>query len=58
MLRILALLFNLIALYGTNRTVISNMTNQIIYNILPKIGVYVNTNYNALAYALIPWIAK
>jgi hypothetical protein len=54
MLKILALLFNLIAPYSTNRTAISNITNQIIYNIFPKMSVYVNTNYNALAYTSIP----
>ena len=54
MLGILALLFNLIAPYSTNGTVISNMTNRIIHNIFPKMGVYVNANRNALACASIP----
>jgi hypothetical protein len=54
MFKILALLFKLIAPYSTNRTATFNMTNQIIYNIFPKMGVYINTNYNALAYTSIP----
>ena len=58
MLRILALLFNPNAPYGTNGTAISNITNQMIYNILPKMGVYVNADRNALACALIPRTAK
>jgi hypothetical protein len=58
MLGILALLFNPIAPYSTNKTAISNMTNRIIHNILPKMGVYVNANCNALACASIPQTAK
>ena len=58
MLGILALLFNPNAPHGTNGTAISNMTNRIIYNILPKMGVYVNADRNALACASIPWTAK
>jgi hypothetical protein len=54
MLKILALLFNLIAFYSTNKTTISNITNQIIYNIFSKISVYVNNKRNALVYTSIP----
>jgi hypothetical protein len=54
MLRILALLFNPNAPYSTDKTAISNIINQIIYNIFPKMGVYVNANCNALAYTSTP----
>ena len=52
------LLFNLNAPHSAAGTATSNMTNRMIHNILPKMGVYVNADRNDLVYASTPRTAK